>query len=84
MGETIVIKPGERIPLDGTVLTGNSALDTMALTGESLPKDVAPEDEVISGCINLSGVLEVKVSKEFGRSTVAKILDLVENASSKK
>lgn len=84
VGETIVIKPGERIPLDGTVLTGNSALDTMALTGESLPKDVAPEDEVISGCINLSGVLEVKVSKEFGRSTVAKILDLVENASSKK
>ena len=84
VGETIVIKPGERIPLDGTVLTGNSALDTMALTGESLPRDVAPEDEVISGCINLSGVLEVKVSKEFGRSTVAKILDLVENASSKK
>ncbi len=84
VGETIVIKPGERIPLDGTVLTGNSALDTMALTGESLPRDVAPEDEVISGWINLSGVLEVKVSKEFGRSTVAKILDLVENASSKK
>lgn len=84
VGETIVIKPGERIPLDGTVLTGSSALDTMALTGESLPRDVETGDEVISGCINLSGVLEVKVNKEFGQSTVAKILDLVENASSKK
>lgn len=84
IGETIVIKPGERIPLDGTILTGSSALDTMALTGESLPRDVTAGDEVISGCINLSGVLEVKVSKEFGQSTVAKILDLVENASSKK
>lgn len=84
VGEKILIRPGERIPLDGVVLTGNSALDTMALTGESLPKDVAPGDEVISGCINLSGVLEVGVSKEFGRSTVARILDLVENASSKK
>ena len=84
IGETIVIKPGERIPLDGTVLTGSSALDTMALTGESLPRDVSAGDEVISGCINLSGVLEVKVSREFGQSTVAKILDLVENASSKK
>lgn len=84
IGETIVIKPGERIPLDGMVLTGSSALDTMALTGESLPRDVETGDEVISGCINLSGVLEVKVNKEFGQSTVAKILDLVENASSKK
>lgn len=84
IGETIVIKPGERIPLDGTVLTGSSALDTMALTGESLPRDVETGDEVISGCINLSGVLEVKVKKEFGQSTVAKILELVENASSKK
>lgn len=84
IGETIVIKPGERIPLDGTILTGSSALDTMALTGESLPRDVTAGDEVISGCINLSGVLEVKVSKEFGQSTVAKILDLVENASSQK
>jgi len=84
IGETIVVKPGERIPLDGTILTGSSALDTMALTGESIPRDVTAGDEVISGCINLSGVLEVKVSKEFGQSTVAKILDLVENASSKK
>ncbi len=84
IGETIVLKPGERIPLDGTILTGNSALDTMALTGESMPRDVSAGDEVISGCINLSGVLEVKVSREFGQSTVAKILDLVENASSKK
>lgn len=84
IGETIVIKPGERIPLDGTILTGSSALDTMALTGESLLRDVETGDEVISGCINLSGVLEVKVNKEFGQSTVAKILDLVENASSKK
>lgn len=84
IGETIVIKPGERIPLDGTILTGSSALDTMALTGESLLRDVETGDEVISGCINLSGVLEVKVNKEFGQSTVAKILELVENASSKK
>lgn len=84
VGETILIKPGERIPLDGTVTKGNSALDTMALTGESLPRDVAEGEEVISGCVNLSGVLEVKVSKAFGESTVAKILDLVENAGSKK
>ncbi len=84
IGETIVIKPGERIPLDGTVLSGTSTLDTRALTGESIPRDVCTGEEVISGCVNLSGVLEVKVSKEFGQSTVAKILDLVENASSKK
>ena len=84
IGETIVIKPGERIPLDGTVLSGVSTLDTRALTGESIPRDVCAGEEVISGCVNLSGVLEVKVSKEFGQSTVAKILDLVENASSKK
>ncbi len=84
IGETIVIKPGERIPLDGTVLSGTSTLDTRALTGESIPRDITAGEEVISGCVNLSGVLEVKVSKEFGQSTVAKILDLVENASSKK
>lgn len=84
IGETIVIKPGERIPLDGSVLSGTSTLDTRALTGESIPRDVCAGEEVISGCVNLSGVLEVKVSKEFGQSTVAKILDLVENASSKK
>lgn len=84
IGETIVIKPGEKIPLDGTVLSGTSTLDTRALTGESIPRDVCAGEEIISGCVNLSGVLEVKVSKEFGQSTVAKILDLVENASSKK
>ncbi|HBA68451.1 MAG TPA: cadmium-translocating P-type ATPase [Lachnospiraceae bacterium] len=84
IGETILVKPGERIPLDGTVMKGNSSLDTMALTGESLPRDVAEGEEVISGCVNLSGVLEVRVSKGFGESTVAKILDLVENAGSKK
>lgn len=83
-GETIVIKPGEKVPLDGTVLSGTSTLDTRALTGESIPRDVSVGEDVISGCVNLSGVLEVKVSKEFGQSTVAKILDLVENASSKK
>lgn len=84
IGETIVVKPGERIPLDGKVLSGNSTLDTRALTGESIPRDVTVGEDVISGCVNLSGVLEVEVSKEFGQSTVAKILDLVENASSKK
>ncbi len=84
IGETIVVKPGEKVPLDGTVLSGTSTLDTRALTGESIPRDVTTGDEMISGCVNLSGVLHVKVSKEFGQSTVAKILDLVENASSKK
>lgn len=84
IGETILIKPGERIPLDGTVSKGASSLDTMALTGESLPRDVEEGADVISGCVNLSGVIEVKVSKVFGESTVAKILDLVENAGSKK
>ena len=84
VGETIVVKPGERIPLDGMVLSGTSTLDTRALTGESIPRDIGTGEEVVSGCVNLSGVLEVKVSKEFGQSTVAKILDLVENASSKK
>ncbi|NBI89663.1 cadmium-translocating P-type ATPase [Lachnospiraceae bacterium] len=84
IGEVILIKPGERIPLDGMVVKGASSLDTMALTGESLPRDVAEGENVISGCVNLSGVLEVKVSKNFGESTVAKILDLVENAGNKK
>ena len=84
IGETILIKPGERIPLDGKVVKGTSSLDTMALTGESLPRDVAEGEDVISGCVNLSGVLEVQVSKGFGESTVSKILDLVENAGSKK
>ncbi|TCL55466.1 Cd2+/Zn2+-exporting ATPase [Kineothrix alysoides] len=84
IGETILIKPGERIPLDGVVIKGSSSLDTMALTGESVPRDVAEGEEVISGCVNLSGVLEVKVNKNYGESTVAKILELVENAGSKK
>lgn len=84
IGETILIKPGERIPLDGTVTKGASSLDTMALTGESLPRDVREGEAVISGCVNLSGVLEVSVSKVYGESTVAKILELVENAGSKK
>ena len=84
VGEIIVIKPGERVPLDGLVREGSSALDTAALTGESLPRDVGPEEEVISGCVNLSGVLRVEVSKPYGQSTVARILDLVENSSEKK
>ncbi|WP_207647386.1 heavy metal translocating P-type ATPase [Eisenbergiella tayi] len=84
VGELIVVKPGERIPLDGVIVKGNSSLDTMALTGESVPREVLCGEEVISGCINLTGVLEVEVSKPFGESTVSKILDLVENASSKK
>ena len=84
VGDVIVVKAGERVPLDGTVLEGTSSLDTAALTGESLPRDVQAGDEVISGCVNLTGVLHVKVSRPFGESTVAKILDLVENSSSKK
>lgn len=84
IGETILIKPGERIPLDGVVSKGSSSLDTTALTGESLPRDVEEGDSVISGCVNLSGVLEVQVNKSFGESTVAKILELVENAGSRK
>ena len=84
VGERILVKPGERIPLDGVVRKGNSSLDTMALTGESVPREVLGGEEVISGCINLTGVLEVEVTKPFGESTVSKILDLVENASSKK
>ena len=84
IGETIVIKPGEKIPLDGIVVDGNSLIDTSALTGESIPKEVDSGDEVLSGCINQNGLLTIKVEKEFGKSTVSKILDLVENASSKK
>lgn len=84
IGTTIVVKPGEKIPLDGEVIKGETSLDTMALTGESLPREIHTGDEVISGCINLSGVIEVKTSKEFGESTVAKILNLVENATVKK
>ncbi|MBS5622504.1 MAG: cadmium-translocating P-type ATPase [Clostridium sp.] len=84
VGDTIVIKAGEKIPLDGVVLEGSAAVDTAALTGESLPRDVDPGDDVVSGCINQSGLLKVRVTKVFGESTVAKILDLVENSSSKK
>ena len=84
LGDTIVIKAGEKIPLDGIVLEGSSAVDTAALTGESLPRDIMPGDDVISGCINMTGVLKIKTTKEFGESTVSKILDLVENASSRK
>ena len=84
VGDVIVVKAGEKIPLDGVVLEGASAVDTAALTGESLPRDVQPGDGVISGCINKSGLLRVRVTKAFGESTVAKILDLVENSSSKK
>ncbi len=84
IGDTILIKPGEKIPLDGKIIEGNSMLDTSSLTGESLPKEVHLGDEVLSGCINQNGLLTVQVTKEFEQSTVSKILDLVENASSKK
>ena len=82
--EIIVIRAGERVPLDGAIVEGASALDTAALTGESMPRDVATGDEVVSGCVNLSGLLRVKVSRPFGESTVSKILDLVENSAAKK
>ena len=84
VGDIIVVRPGEKIPLDGVVREGASALDTAALTGESLPRDVAAGDCVLSGCVNLTGLLRVEVSKEFGQSTASKILDLVENAAAKK
>ena len=84
VGSVIVVQPGERVPLDGIVLMGNSTLNTAALTGESLPRDVFPGDEIISGCINMTGLLTVRTTREFTDSTVAKILDLVENASSRK
>ena len=84
VGDTVVVKPGEQVPLDGVVLTGSSSLDTAALTGESAPRDVGPGEAIISGCVNLSGVLRVRVTKACEESTVSKILDLVENASEKK
>ena len=84
IGETIVVKPGEKIPLDGIVLEGTSMLDTKALTGESVPKTVCKDDEVLSGCINQSGVLMIQVTKAFGESTVSKIIELVEHASERK
>lgn len=84
IGETVVIKPGEKVPMDGTVIEGKSSLNTVALTGESAPRDVEEGDMILSGCVNESGVLRVRVTKEFGESTASKILDLVENASGKK
>lgn len=84
VGDTIIIKPGEKVPLDGVVTEGQSALNTVALTGESMPRDVNVDDEVISGCVNLSGVIRVRVTKPFGESTVSKIIKLVENAGEHK
>ena len=84
IGDTIIVKPGERVPLDGKIIKGTSALDTSALTGESMPREVEPGMDVISGCINQTGILTIQTTKKFGESTVAKILDLVENASDKK
>ena len=84
IGEIIVVKPGEKIPLDGNIIEGKTTLDTKALTGEALPREALEGEKVLSGCINLSGLIKIKVSKEYGESTVSKILDLVENASSKK
>ena len=84
IGSVIVVQPGEKVPIDGIIVEGTSSLNTSALTGESLPREVEPGDEVISGCISMTGVLKVQTTKEFGESTVSKILDLVENASSRK
>ena len=84
IGTVIVVQPGEKVPIDGTVVEGTSSLNTAALTGESLPRDVGVGDEIISGCINMTGLLKIRTTKEFGESTVSKILDLVENASSRK
>ena len=84
IGDIIVVRPGEKVPLDGVVVSGRSALDTAALTGESLPRDIEEGSEILSGCINLSGLIEVRTEKEFGQSTVSRILELVENAASQK
>lgn len=84
VGDVIVVQPGEKVPIDGVILEGNTTLNTSALTGESLPREAAVGDEIISGCINMSGLIRVRTKKEFGESTVSKILDLVENSSSKK
>ena len=83
-GDIIVVKPGERIPLDGVVTEGTTQLNTVALTGESLPREAGVGDEVFSGCVNLSGMVRVKVTKSYGESTASKIIDLVENASEHK
>lgn len=84
IGEIIIVKPGEKVPLDGIVVEGHTSLDTKALTGESMPREVGEGNEILSGCINLNGLIKIQVTKNFGESTVSKILDLVENASSKK
>ena len=84
VGTVIMVQPGEKVPIDGVVMEGKAALNTSALTGESLPRDVKPGDDIISGCINMNGVLKIRTTREFGESTVSKILDLVENSSSKK
>lgn len=84
IGSVIIVQPGEKVPLDGIVTEGTSTLNTSALTGESVPKDVKAGDEIISGCININSVLKIKTTKVFGESTVSKILELVENSSSRK
>ena len=84
IGDIIIVKPGEKVPLDGVVIEGKSLIDSSALTGESVPRDVKVGDEILAGCINKNGLLTIEVKKEFGESTLAKILDLVQNASSKK
>ena len=84
VGQTILVRPGEKVPLDGVVLTGASQLDTAALTSESVPRDIVPDRQVMAGCINLSGALEIKVEKSFGESTASKILEMTENAAEKK
>ncbi len=84
IGSVITVQPGEKVPIDGVIVEGTSTLNTSALTGESLPRDAKAGDEIVSGCINMTGVLKIRTTKEFGESTVSKILDLVENASSRK
>ena len=84
IGSIIIVQPGEKVPIDGIVIEGNSSLNTSALTGESMPREVSAGEEIISGCINMTGRIKIQTTKEFGESTVSKILDLVENASSRK
>ena len=84
IGDTIIVKPGEKVPLDGVVISGQGSIDTSSLTGESLPRETMAGDDIISGSISINGALTIKVTKEFGESTVSKILELVEHASGKK
>src|SRR5574344_2319513 len=84
IGDVITVKPGEKIPVDGTIIFGTSSINTSAITGESIPREVTLNDEITSGCINMTGILKIKATTTFGESTASKILDLVENASSKK